>query len=385
MRNKIICLSLSIVMIIVLTSHAREQQKPEWKGKVEIENGIKVIKNPLEPLYGQIKFDLGDELIIGRKDDNNYLFDRIKDVQADNEGNIYVADMRNNRIQKFDRYGKYLQTIGSQGTRRLDMPIKVRIHEASGNIYVAEFVSNMDYLFNMMIFDNQGNYVKEFHFKDGISDFALDKKATILLVLLNETDSDVSHSLCKINSKGEIEKSYAKFPYVGYRQKMGDGILSVSTGYELSLHLSKLDDQAFVYGYSKEYELKILDGEGRVLHQIKMDEPRPKFTSEEKSSFRNIPVPQYKPYFFSILHDSKGRIYVQRNMAQTGRIPGDSINKEDDVFSKEGHFLFKTTLPPNTCAIKDGFLYSYRVDEDARTEYVKRYRIKNWNQIKEGI
>jgi len=42
-------------------------------------------------------------------------------------------------------------------------------------------------------------------------------------------------------------------------------------------------------------------------------------------------------------------------------------------------------LPANTCVIKDGFLYAYKIDEDKAMEYVKRYRIKNWDQIKKGI
>jgi hypothetical protein len=41
-----------------------------------------------------------------------------------------------------------------------------------------------------------------------------------------------------------------------------------------------------------------------------------------------------------------------------------------------------TKLPPYTYVIKDGFLYAYVVDEEEGMEYVKRYKIKNWEQIK---
>jgi len=56
-----------------------------------------------------------------------------------------------------------------------------------------------------------------------------------------------------------------------------------------------------------------------------------------------------------------------------------------DIFSDDGYFLYEATLPPCTWVIKNGFLYTYALDEDEGMEYVKRYRIKNWEQIKEGI
>jgi hypothetical protein len=37
-------------------------QKPAWKGKIETGNGIKIMKNPKEPLYGEIVFDLDEDL-----------------------------------------------------------------------------------------------------------------------------------------------------------------------------------------------------------------------------------------------------------------------------------------------------------------------------------
>jgi len=56
-----------------------------------------------------------------------------------------------------------------------------------------------------------------------------------------------------------------------------------------------------------------------------------------------------------------------------------------DIFSPEGYYLYRSSLPPNTIIIKNGFLYTRELDEDEGMEYVKRYKIKNWEQIKEGI
>lgn len=44
----------------------------------------------------------------------------------------------------------------------------------------------------------------------------------------------------------------------------------------------------------------------------------------------------------------------------------------------------EATLPPSTSVIKNGFLYTHELDEKEGMEYVKRYKIKNWEQIKKG-
>ena len=104
-------IKLVLVVFIIFffaAADAKEKQKPQWKGKIEYENGIKIIKNPKEPLYGEIKFELEEDLSIGREDDENYLFYRAMDIVQDSEENIYIADSRNFRVQKFDNKGQYL-------------------------------------------------------------------------------------------------------------------------------------------------------------------------------------------------------------------------------------------------------------------------------------
>ena len=43
------------------------QQNPQWKGKIEYDDGITVVKNPKEPIYGEGIFGLKEELTIGKK------------------------------------------------------------------------------------------------------------------------------------------------------------------------------------------------------------------------------------------------------------------------------------------------------------------------------
>ncbi len=58
MKNKAEVLSVALFLSAFIMLALFGGQEAEWKGKIEIENGIKVIKNPGEPLYGEIKFEL---------------------------------------------------------------------------------------------------------------------------------------------------------------------------------------------------------------------------------------------------------------------------------------------------------------------------------------
>ena len=377
------CLMILFLLFFFVFAESKENQKPEWKGKIETENGIKVIKNPREPLYGEIKLDLQEDLSIGREDDKNYLFWLLWDIAVDGQGNIYVADTKNLRVQKFDSNGKYLQTIGrgGQGPGEFQQPTRIRIDETTGQIFVRGAVETIQ------IFDRQGRFVKNVHMTKVIYDFRPIEDGSFMAIRSGISDADLksSHVLCHLNSSGEIEKNFSEAPYNLFIERTKYGVYVSSSGYELDLYLSKIDRKTFVYGYSKEYELNVIDKDGNVFNRIRKDEPRPVYTPKEKEELKGSPSLEYKPYFFLVLTDSKGRIYVQRNFTKTGRSTvQDHTDKEVDIFSRDGYFLYKAKLPANTCVIKDGLLYAYKVDEEAGLESVKRYRIKNWDQIKAG-
>jgi hypothetical protein len=197
--------------------------------------------------------------------------------------------------------------------------------------------------------------------------------------------------VCRIGDKGEAIDSIAQFPHPALMGRVSTGgTFRTSTGYELSVHLAVINQDKFIYGYSKSYELNIIDRKGTLLSVVQKDSPKPEFNSEEKSLYKRLkfPVPEFKPYYYLVFTDSKGRIYVQTNQAEDGVRgygPIDKAEKEVDIFSPEGYCLYRTALPPNTSVITDGHLYSFDLNEEEAIEYIKRFKIKNWNLIKEGI
>ncbi len=397
-KSKVISIILFLSVVMMNVSYGN--QKVEWKGKIEKEKGITVIKNPREPLYGEIKFELEEDLSIGNQKDANYLFYKITDIQVSKNGDIYISDSGNYRVQCFDKNGNYLLTIGrkGQGPGEFNHPFELQIEGETGNIYVN------DDLRKIKIFDKEGNYInKDIILEDMLSDFYLDSDRNIW----GKFSSPASHSIKKVNHEGKVVQELAESPFMFTKKILSKETvgnrgyaegLFITHGYEHDSYISKIDNQTFIYGYSKEYELNIFDKEGNILIKIKKDEPYKKFTKEEKSRiehrikvglisdgypYRGISLrfPKHMPFFYSIFTDCRGRIYVRQNT----RKRGENVERVYDIFSKEGYYLYRATIPSRPYIIRNGYLYTCIVNEDTGEELVKRYKIRNWDQIKEGI
>lgn len=359
----------------------------EWKGKIDWEDDVKVIRNPAEPVYGEIPFDLEEDLSIGREDDENYLFYRAVDVAVDEQDNIYVLEYRNCRIQKFDRDGNYLQTIGrkGQGPGELERPIQLLL-DKTGKIYVKDGRK-------VKIFDREGNYLRDFLLKNYPFELFTDGEGNIWGKFSVRTESGQAMSFDHVNSQGETVKTIASYPYGATFKRSGDVTWGVSHQYLFDLQVAKIDDNTFCYGYSKDYELNIIDEKGDLLFRIRKEEPDYPITEKEKDKIRGqfkrapeqvrkaILFPDHRPFFGPILTDDKGRIYVLRIRSP---LDEEKIIRYD-IFSREGYYLYRTSLSDWPQLIKGGYLYTLITSEETGEEQIKRFRIKNWDKIKEGI
>ncbi|NDB91545.1 MAG: HYR domain-containing protein, partial [Nitrososphaeria archaeon] len=73
---------------------------------------------------------------------------------TDDSGNIYVTDLGNSRVQKFDNSGEFLNSWGSKGTGNFEFHAPTGIAVGGGYVYVADHELNV-----VKKFDTKGNFV----------------------------------------------------------------------------------------------------------------------------------------------------------------------------------------------------------------------------------
>ena len=186
-------------------------------------------------------------------------------------------------------------------------------------------------------------------------------------------------------------------PSFGYKK------LDLGSIYTPGLWFFPINESLAVYGDSSEYKIFVIDSSGELVRIIEKDEsPQsiskkeinkridvflehqkkrtrgPKFTRSELKAAASFP--KHYPFFFGFQTDDKSRIYVRKIKSPLDEYEGVYC----DIFSENGYFLYRAKLP-HSGVVKNGCLY--RAARDEETEYIKikRYKIKNWDQIKEGI
>ncbi len=399
MRTKIIVIISCFILALVLFSCSGKKQADEstWQAAVEKENGVTTIINQGTPKYGDITLDLEEDLSIGNEEENNYMFYRAYMVAVDDQRNIYVLDSGNLRIQKFDSSGKYLQTIGKKGQGPGEFERMYSFFlDLENNIYVSGRR-------RIQKFDNKGQFAKSIVLRSFITDFWISSDNYIYGINSGTTDEGKKQSVVKVNFKGEEIETVAQFEDVKPVSKKGEGgsisSFGVSHDYNNRLYLAPAINNQLIYGYSADYSLFKLNEEGFPDLILKKDIPSQSISKQEKDKIteeirdsiskigQNWPegvieeacqFPPHRPFFSGFATDDKGRIYVRKIMS----VLAETETVAFDIFSSDGYYLYKAILPFSPRVIKNGYIYNIDSNEETGNIRIKRFKIKNWNEIK---
>jgi hypothetical protein len=379
---------------------ADQDKIPQWNGTITEEDGIKVIKNPREPLYGELTFELEEDLSIGNEeDDNSYFYKSIK-VDVDGKGNIYVLDRANYRIQKFDKNGNYILTCGRKGqgpgeflrmsgfhvdkNNRICVLDRGRIHvfNESGEL---EFCTSIDnYCTQISLADNGG----------------------IIGRVSSRIAEGIQEEIVLLNREGKQLKSYISSFYPVFR-KMGMSTSGASM-YAYQLYFNPWTKGSAIYCHSSNYRLFFIDSSGSIMFIAEKEEHSEVITRNERNEFyknrfeaekemslrspnreplsmneikKAYPIPEYKPFFSRLFTDNDGNVFILKMipMHPKERLP------EFDLFDSNGYYVHRVKMPYLPVVIKGGNVFRVRWDQEKELFRIKRYKIKNWDQIRVGI
>jgi hypothetical protein len=395
MKSKIKFILITLIFFSFLAACTSVKEKEGWAGKIGEEDGIEVIHNPEEPLYGEIDLELEEDLVIGGEEyDENYNFTFIRDIEVDDEENILVLDYRDCRIQKYDKDGKYLQTIGRKGEGPGEFQRPSRTYLApDGKLFVNE-------LRKLHMFDENLTFEKSVILKSSLFSFGVTNEGHIMGYMRSRTDEGATIDIALINLEGTRTKTIASYPDQSVTIQRGNIMIGGTPPYSSGLFFYPVDENSGIYGFSADYKLFVTDASGKIIRRIEKDERLQPTSKDEENEYikerwdrqrdrggtlsegdirKLSSFAEYKPFYTNIIMDDEGCLFLPK--------PKSIIHPEDytyfDFFNRQGYYLYRIKISDVTPrVIKKNCIYTFGTDSDTGYYEVKRFRIKNWGQIK---
>jgi hypothetical protein len=130
--------------------------------------------------------NLEKEFEIGIKEGNEkYIFGSIYDIEVDKLGNIFVLDSISSNIKKYDKHGDYVLDFGRSGQAPGEFGFpESMVLDSERQIYILDSPI-------VKIFNEFGDYIREFNSKVFGIDIALDENES--LILLGPKEGKIFH------------------------------------------------------------------------------------------------------------------------------------------------------------------------------------------------
>jgi hypothetical protein len=349
------------------------------KIKIKTENGIPVVYNPKEPVQIKglpTKLTLREDLTIGKDtEDANYMFSGLQHCQVDEQEYMVAADWKETQIKVYDKNGKHVRSFGrkGQGPGEIGLPFYLGIFQ--GNKIVVNDQTNAKFI----IYSRDGELLKEipmgkYRF---ITRFKVDSEGYFYAISRTFDETKTTYELKKFSSAFDPLATFASFEEMRIPQ--------VVPAFSPPLFIQMTRDENLVWLNSLNYELTIMNREGKTLRRIikdcdpvKITEAHEKRLIQQTWGDRGIrpgykfDIPKHFPPARSFYVDDEGRIYVRTY---------DYINKEGnqldryDVFDPEGRYIAKFYHPRAETfqAIRKNKFY-VRVEEEVYgADLLRRY------------
>jgi hypothetical protein len=346
------------------------QRETEWGGTFEEVNGVIVVKNPVDPMYGEEAFDLEEELVIGEAEgQEEYMFQGVYSVAISDIDDIYVLDYRAQHVKVFNNKGEYLRTIGrpGQGPGELFLPRSL-IFTSQDEVVVG----NMN---NITYFTPEGTYIKSIPLTRGsISTVKIDGDGNIFGfgVVRDKGVYELKKFDTELNELHSLGTS--PLPSVEFRRTRKRNVFFTLLRWDI------INSNQIVSGYPEEgYIINTYDSSGNLVRKIEKEYTRIEITDQDfEEEIAEYPpamkegatAPKHFPPFQTLFADDEGRVYVLTHKRTADR------RYYYDVFDADGRYILKVPLKARP-RVKKNKMYTIEEDEEG-FQYIKRYKI-TWN------
>ncbi len=377
MKIKITFFGVVFLIAASITLISCGQQKAKWKGTIEEEDGVIVVKNPKEPIYTKDVFRLEEDLTIENvEEEEGFTFQDIMHLAVDDEENIYASDSKAAFIKVFDKSGNYLRTIGKkgQGPGEFLYPFEILV------LPQGELMVNDLYQLRVHFFSLHGEFLRQLS-NSTMTMFRrprVDSEGYIIVGHLNVGD-EIEAALKKIDSDLNPVLTLATRP-VASKPPTVIEYFEIRRSTNLVWDVAMEDN--IVWGVFNKYEIFVSNPEGKLIRKIVRLYDGIGINKEEeekliKDWLGNNPVPpqltikfpKVYPPFIRFTCDEEGRIFVQ-----TYEKTEDEEEDYYDVFDSEGKYIVRISLKYRPQVWKNNKLYMIEENEEGFQE-VKRYKV----------
>jgi hypothetical protein len=346
-----------LVSVVFFSAYCSEEK---WQGKIYKEQGVIIVENEGPGLWEraptkQIKFE--EDLIIGEEAGKDYLMFRNKlDVTVDSEGNIYILDIGNQRILKFNEKGEFIWETGRKGQGPGEFQSRPSQYTYSIQLTPSEDIAVQDDR-RIHFFNESSDYEKTLKIDRRIWDFDFlpDGRLLISLSIANQIGNSAAFYSSDGNFLNEFPDEYIY------------GTIKGSMGIMCGARYIVRSDKVYV-SLPGPYEIREYNLEGNPLRKIrrdlKLESPFVK-TKEQGRSWQTSNVsgpcfisPDGMIVNFVTLVEEKGeRKRMIRGRERT--FPILEFHKFLDFFNIEGQFLGSYVLKERELRFIDdkGFFY----------------------------
>ncbi len=362
---------LFLLNMLFSQAEASVNQKAKWKGRIEDDMGIAVVKNPDKPIFDEHAVRFEEDLFLGRaatEEREKYQFSRISGIAVDKEEKIYVLDYTEAHVKVFDKNGQYLKMIGKKGQGPGEMASPFSVSITPNDEIMIQDLNNRRIIYLSL----GGEFIKSLSTAEWIIvGSRTDSKGNIVAVVSNRQPDKQVIELKKFDT--ELN------PIVSYRSYLSQRRSSAFNpfGPDISWTLTKND--YIICGYPENYELEVYDPEGNLIRKIHKDSKPVKVSSDEiEEAKKRLPgplkldIPKYHSAFRDLTADEEGRIYVR-----TWEKKGNSNGYYFDIFDSAGKFIVKIPLEFKPVVWKNEKVYVIEEDENG-FQVVKRYKV-SWD------
>ena len=339
----------SFILLILLLACAGLSFSQEFESNAN----ARIIHNE-KPLWGdEAKVSLEFVQKIGDIDakDENFILYKIIDVERDDEGNIYVLDSGNLRIQKYAKTGKYLDTIsrGGQGPGELGLPLGFALG-SDGSFIIADLDGSM-----IKIFDKNGDELHRINVKRSFgSHIRLLGPETFIIsdnskrgvggTVLPGKDEFPLYSIFNMN--GELLYTIGKPLF--YLRERDNGLRSLTVDSASSFEIGKGGSIYIAYKYKNRIEKR--DSVGNLIFRadrpVRIDETEYKYDNNTMNSPNVIST--------NIGIDNENRLWVETYVkvidegetnARFNLRSTIADNARFEIFDREGILLGYVPIP----------------------------------------